>query len=169
LLFVDDFPRDHRGDFVFHVLPRSRASDEVDRRLARSARRSSRDLEVFLQGAGFTQTPNLVGIMDAPRAGEVVRGPLTVHGWGIGPDPLRRVTLLFNNGTVRIPATIETRPALARVFPWYAANADRAGFSRTFASRPDGVWQESDLQVELEDPRGRVTRLPQIWFRWDDD
>jgi hypothetical protein len=41
-----------------------------------------------------------------------------------------------------------------------------AGFTRTFARRPEGVSRISDLQIEIVDGRGGRTRLPAVIVAW---
>jgi hypothetical protein len=50
-------------------------------------------------------------------------------------------------------------------FPWYP-RVRNPGFTLTFAKRPRGVSQWTDVQVEIIDGKGGRTRLPDIVIRW---
>ncbi len=56
-------------------------------------------------------------------------------------------------------------PGLSRLFPWYDATP-RPRFVAGFASRPPAVRAETDVQVEIEDGKGGVTRLLSHPFQW---
>jgi len=85
--------------------------------------------------------------LDHPLHWEELTGALDVHGRLSAPA--RSVTLFFDNRRVRIPAPIHGNT-----------------FRHVFATRPESIRVDTDLQVEIVDASGATRRLPQIWLRW---
>jgi hypothetical protein len=75
------------------------------------------------------------------------------------------VVLRFDAGRTQFRADFTPRADIAALYPWYPA-APVAGFTRTFARRPEGMPRISDLQIEIVDGRGERTRLPNIFVPW---
>lgn len=129
-------------------------------------------------GAGFSQRAVLdrmlhdqavyvgktFGVVELPKDGEV-RGALTVSGWALSPHGIRSVDVLLENGTRRYRATPYQRPDVHARYPWYPSTPT-PGFFLTLPSRPPGVKQESDLQVEILDGRGERSQLPDLPIQW---
>jgi hypothetical protein len=103
------------------------------------------ELEAFLNGV---PTPNSTtsGSFDPPK------NDGTFSGSAFSPWGVRRVDLLFEQGSVRVPASL--------------APGNR--FRAAFAKRPDGVRVETDVQAEILDFQGNRIRLPHYWITWRD-
>lgn len=108
--------------------------------------------------------PATFGHLDMPTPGGVVVGRLRVAGWVIAPKGVASVTLDFGNGRFRVPTQFENRPDVAAHYPWYESEAV-TGFVHEFPERPADL-DATDLQIEVEDQSGRITRLPEISFIW---
>lgn len=122
------------------------------------------ELERYLAGLP-TYNESAFGTLDYPRANELVRGEALFSGWVFSPWGIRRVNLLFDNGGVRLPATLVAEPALSRAFPWYDATT-RPRFLASFPRRPANIRSDTDVQVEIIDGRGTRVLLEGRWFYW---
>ena len=130
-------------------------------------------------GAGYTDDQELqralrgdatymghsFGVVDTPHSDQTIEGPLTVTGWALSPNGISAVDVLLHNGMYRYHTDPASRLDVKMKFPWYARVRD-AGFTLTFAKRPRGVPQWTDVQVEIIDGKGGRTRLPDIVIRW---
>ena len=129
--------------------------------------------------AGFTAEENLArlvdnqptynrgtfGRLDLPRS-DVYQGAMHVAGWALSPNGIRDVRVLFDAGRYRYQAWLVPRGDVAQLYPWYR-NASLPGFDLTIPKRPKGMSKESDIQIEIVDGKGNVTRLPDVWITWD--
>ena len=77
---------------------------------------------------------------------EEVSGPLDVYGQAPGAQ---RVILHFDNHRRHYDAAVQA-----------------GSFRRLFATRPDDVAADTDLQVEVIEAGGVRRLLPQVWLRW---
>lgn len=121
-------------------------------------RRFERDWVFALRGGGPRApleawetygTQATTGGVDFPQFSET-RGQGYFSGWARSPYGVRKVELVFENGSLRYPAAI-TRERFLLILP----------------ERPEAVHRDTDFQVEITDGRGVVTRLEPRWLRWD--
>ena len=145
LVFVRRFDRGHSGDWVF------------------STRGGRGEIpEAFLRG-DFTRNESAFGSLDSPLPGQTLtKGWFS--GYAMSPYGVREVNLLFNNGAIRIPAYLFPDAGLSKALPWYPV--DKPRFQREINSRPPGVWESTDVPVEIVDGRGERTRLEDRWIEW---
>ena len=71
-------------------------------------------------------------------------------GWAKSPHGVRSVDIVLENGRVRHRAVL---------------SGDR--FVLILPRRPANVRRDTDMQVEITDGRGRITRLQPRWLRWE--
>ncbi len=113
-----------------------------------------------------TYTESTFGSLESPSFGQVVTGPLDLHGWALSPFSIRRATILLEGGSVRIDVPLtRPRPDLVAIHPWYPF-VPKPGFQLTIPDRPRGVHQYTDVRLEIEDAAGRVAWTPVIEFQW---
>ena len=130
-----------------------------------AARPQPPELAAFLAGEP-TRNESTFGALDGPLMNETFQpGRGFFSGYAFSPYGIREVTLLFANARVRVAAPLQPDANLTRRFPWYPATS-RPRFVRALPERPRGVGELTDVQVEIVDGRGTVTRLPSRWFAW---
>ena len=166
LTFVRRFDHKLFGDYVFAVTrncPRA-AEWRAPERSDPSGRTPSMTLQYFLNEDGFTYNDSTFGQLGVPSPGQDVRGTLTVWGWAFSPRGITAVNLLLDDGRVRVPATLSESASLVRHLPWYPATT-RPQFTAAipFVSY---AGRTRDIQVEIIDGGGQVTRLDDVQFRW---
>ncbi|MBK5259072.1 MAG: hypothetical protein JJE51_05720, partial [Thermoanaerobaculia bacterium] len=145
--FVRRFDGGTAGDWVFRVS---------------NAGHSSPELDAFLEGR-FTRNAETFGTLDvSPR---LLRGSATFSGFAFSPAGIRSVDLLFEQGRVRLPATLIEDRKLAALFPWYPAT-QRPRFVAHFPERPRGVRPDTDVEIEITDGAGRRIRTGERWLGW---
>jgi hypothetical protein len=105
------------------------------------------------------------GLLQYPQIGETLKGAAFFSGFALSPYGIRRVDLLFDNGARRIRADLIPDPGLSQRYPFYDATT-RPRFVKGLARRPPDIREETDVQVEIEDGNGRITRLLSHPFRW---
>lgn len=138
------------GDWMFAVGKRQSPSPELD---------------AWLRGDAVYSDATF-GTLDYPKPAEVLGRNPVFSGFTLSPYGIRTVTLRFNNGLIRIPATLRKGEAsLQHYFRWYDAT-EHARYAAGFSSRPAGVWPVTDVQVEIVDGRGRKTLLEDRWIEW---
>jgi hypothetical protein len=86
-------------------------------------------------------------VLEHPVHWEQLTGALEVSGHA--DAPLRSATLWFDNRRERIEGTVQGHRFTAR-----------------FASRPEHIRADTDLQVDVTDASGRTRRTRQVWLRW---
>jgi hypothetical protein len=96
------------------------------------------------------------GYFDRPPS---LKGSAFFSGWAYSPYGIRGVELLFEDGRVRIPATLIADAKL----PQYGA---KPRFVVSVEKRPDGVSVETDVQAVVIDDRGQRKRLQYYWITW---
>jgi hypothetical protein len=121
-------------------------------------------LESFLRGQP-TYNSTTFAALQFPQPGETIRKGAFFSGYALSPYGIRRVDLLFDNGAHRYPAMLIADAGLGRLYPWCDATP-RPRFVAGFARRPSEVREETDVQVEIEDGDGHVTRLLSHPFQW---
>ena len=139
--YVRDFSGVGEGDWVF----------ALEGGGVRPAR-----LESFLRG-DVPCTPRMFIAPLAPAWGDRVKGPLAVAGFAASPHGLRHADVYFNN------RTIHERIPLQRVV---RCGITEHRFYHVF-SKPDGVWTETDVQVDVFDGAGNTITSESRWFRWE--
>jgi hypothetical protein len=81
-----------------------------------------------------------------------LRGKAFFTGVASSPYGIRGVELLFEDGSVRVPASL----------------IGNGRFAVELLHRPEGVPINSDVQAEIIDGRGQRVRLQYYWITWDD-
>jgi hypothetical protein len=159
LVFLRRLDHGIEGDYVFAVARR-----EPNIALLRDPP-DGEALNAFLEGRR-TYNETTFGVLEEPKGGSWIDGPLTVSGWALSPEGIVEVNLLFGSGRIRVPAELHPRPKLTtEVFPWYS-NVERPAFRKTFDTPLRGLPRDTDLQVEVVDGSGRRTYLDAAWFTW---
>ena len=167
LALVRRFDHDMNGDYVF-ALTRE-GTDWL--RLTRPAFRDAagytdqQNLDRLLHGAA-TYTASTFGRIEEPRMGADIHGTLHIRGWALSRDGVRRVTLLVHSGQYRFALRREIRPDVSLRWPWYQG-VPQPGFVADLPKRPKGMPRLTDLQVEVEDGSGAMTRFPDLMLSWD--
>ncbi len=152
LAFVRRFDFNAGGDWVFAVT-RNEALRGSDPRLPH-----------FLAGQP-TYSGVTFGRMSAPAPYAEVRGALEITGLAMSPYGIRSVTALVDNGRRRYPLPLFERSDFTALYPWYP-RSPRPAFSLGIEVRPRDVGTLTDVQVEIVDGRGKVTRLPDAPITW---
>jgi len=152
LQFVARFNASVQGDWVFA--------------LGGPPRPRSETLERFLSNQ-MTYSDDTIALLDYPRFGETIGTNALFSGWTMSPWGIREVNFLFDDGQVRIPATLSEDRGVSRGLPWYP-KTPRPRFTARFDRRPWFIRRETDVQVEIVDGRGNKTVLdgrPIDWIR----
>lgn len=129
-------------------------------------RRSSREdpqLATVMSGAHAT-SERPFGLIDSPAPNAVVHGRLHVSGWVLAAEGIERVEIVVNNGSIRIPATLQRDARVSRLFPLYP-RTPLPRFTATI-EHPAGRWTASELHVVATSRDGRTVQLPSRWFTW---
>jgi hypothetical protein len=165
LEYLRSFDHEIGGDFVFGVTRNHRGAKEPDAPDG-AGQLPAQKLARMLAGES-THSDAITTVIESPQYGEVVRGPLNVRGWTLSPFRIRRVTALFDTGTLRVDAPlVDARPDVKQRFSWYYFVAT-PGFRLTLPERPRGVGRSTDVQIEVEDESGRVMRSGDVVFDWE--
>jgi hypothetical protein len=154
MTFVRRFDHWALGDWLFAITRNARvhgvASDPL--------------LTKFLRGEA-TYNHTTFGRMDQPRDGSEIDGKLLVDGWALSPAGIRSATALIDAGRVRVPMFFTPREDISRTWPWYP-NVPWPAITSTLPRRPRGVPEKTDVQVEVVDNNGRVTRFHDSIISW---
>src|SRR5712692_2343269 len=143
--FVRRFDGGVRGDWVFTIGGPSRTSPELD---------------AMLRGEP-TYSEMTTGMLLNPQWGERLTNRAFFSGFAFSPYGVRKVNLLFNCGQIRLPTFPAKDAALSREYPWYSATTTPRFFA-AFSKRPPGVWQRTDVQVEIINGRGERMLLEDL-------
>lgn len=125
----------------------------------------SPELRAMLSGHA-TYNEDTFGALLLPTGHEKLKGPVTFFGVALSPYGIREVNLLFENGRIRLPATLKADPQTSRWYRWYDATTKPA-YIREFGSRPKNIKANTDVQVEIIDGRGSRKLLDDRWLDWD--
>jgi len=126
--------------------------------------RTSPELDAMLRGEP-TYSATTTGLLHNPQWGERLTNRAFFSGFAFSPYGVRKVNLLFNCGQIRIPTYPAKDAALSRQYPWYSATTTPRFFA-AFSKRPPGVWQRTDVQVEIINGRGDRTLLDDLPIEW---
>lgn len=163
IVFLRRFDHGVEGDFVF-AFPRRlrdwqrlRAPEVPDG----GGHLPAQMLARFLAGEP-TYNASTFGRLESPSW--EVNGALNVSGWAISPSGIKAVSVLLDEGRLRYDALRVPRPEVTRRYSWYYE--DFPGFALQIPSRPEGVPEKTDVQIEITDGTGRRTRLEDQLFTW---
>lgn len=154
LAFVQRFEYGGGGDWVFAVT-----------RNERRPHRATPELAAFLDGKP-TRSGITFGRMSLPRQYAEIDGALQIEGLALSPHGIRRVTALIDSGRVRLDVPLYDRADYSAAFPRYP-QTPRPAFALKIPARPKGVWKYTDVQIEIVDGRGGVTRLADAPVTWN--
>lgn len=166
LQFLQRFDHAIEGDFVFAIarnFPQwaSLRAPDVPNGAGHFPQHT---LQRFLDSQPtHSETP--FGVVDWPHWDSTVKGALTVSGWVVAPAHPRNIYVYIDDRRHRFEAMRLPRPDVNATYGWYYN--DRPGYSVTIPSRPRGVRRQTDVQIEVVDANGRVTRLDDIFFNWE--
>lgn len=152
LTFVRSFHSLLEGDWVFRIGEDGRPE------------RPPLHLQAFLAGAP-TCGPGVMGTLDHPKNGERIRGGAFFSGWVVSPHGIASVDFWMNNRTWRQRALLVEDASLAGRCPG-RRDVERTRYMAMFRERPEGVWPETDVQVEVTDRQGRKTVFDDRWIEW---
>jgi hypothetical protein len=152
LVFVHRFDHQLNGDWLFAL---RRARGAPDEQLLR-----------LLDGK-TTYNSDTFGRVDRPRYDGTIDGPLDVSGWALSPEGIRNVDILIDSGRVRIATSLAPNQQISDTYPWYPKTT-RPWFSARVEHRPSGVPERTDVQLEIIDGIGHVTRMPDLLITWRD-
>lgn len=166
LQYLQRFDHAIEGDFVFAIarnFPQwaSLRAPDVPNGAGHFPRQT---LERFLNGQP-THSDSTFGVLDWPQWNATVDGPLNVSGWAIASTHVRNVYVCIADRQYRFEATRVARPDVNATYGWYYN--DKPGFVLTIPSRPRGVRPQTDIQIEVVDGSGRVTRFDDVFFTWN--
>jgi hypothetical protein len=152
LTFVRNFHSPLEGDWVFRIEEHGRPN------------RPPLHLAAFLAGAP-TCGSGVMAALDHPRNGERIRGGAFFSGWVVSPHGIASVDFWMNNRTYRHKAQLVEDTSLAGRCPG-RRDVARTRYMAMFSERPKGVWEKTDVQVEVTDRRGGKTVLDDRWITW---
>ncbi|MGK2859931.1 MAG: DUF4214 domain-containing protein [Thermoanaerobaculia bacterium] len=167
LTFVRRFDHGAGGDWVFALtkveknVAALRAPEVADP----AGRTPSENARIFLEENGRTYNATTFAWLDTPKFDYEVKGELVVSGWALSPHGVKDIRLVFGNGKVTLPVERFAWARLHELMPWYPDN-DLPGFKAVIQTRPDGLYLDTDLQVEIVDGRGDVTALDHLFIKW---
>jgi hypothetical protein len=154
LAFVRRFDYAINGDWVFAIT-----------RVEKTRGQETEDLRRLFAGQPV-RSSSTFGQMFRPAQQSEVRGPLEVSGWALSPDGIREVNILIDAGRHKFRAPLFAREDVSKLFPWYP-RTPRPAFALVIPARPPGVPRGTDVQVEIIDGAGRVTRLRDALITWE--
>ncbi|MHB0969735.1 MAG: DUF4214 domain-containing protein [Thermoanaerobaculia bacterium] len=150
------FPHDLRGDYVVALRPPSSA-------LAASAGDAQPSFSASDLAMKFPLAPERpYAFYQHPTTW---RGAVRIEGWAAAEAGVKEVNLLFENGSVRVPALLGPRDDLVKAYPDFRGS-QMAGFSASFPGRPKHVRRDTDVRIEVVDARGEATRFESTFITW---
>lgn len=167
LVFVRRFDHDIEGDYVFALTHNAPDWQRFRGPQTRDAAGLTPDEEAlrFLQGQS-TYNSSTFFSLDSPRWEEVHHGPLRVSGWALSPNGISHVRIRLSGGAKVYEAKFTDRVDVQKRWPWYPKTI-HAGFMTVLEKRPKGFPRETNLQLEVVDGAGNVTRWFDIPVTWD--
>ena len=168
LAYVRSFDHEIGGDFVFAVTRNFRDWQRfTEPNTPDGAGHLPRQKLARMLAGETTHSNAIMAVIESPQPGELVRGGLHVRGWTLSPFTIKRVTLLIGGGATRIDLPlIDERPDVKSRFHWYYFTP-RPGFETLVPERPRWMRRSTDLQIEIEDEGGQVTRTADVVFDWE--
>jgi hypothetical protein len=154
MTFVRRFDHSNLGDWLFAVTRNAKVRGVTSDPL----------LTKFLRGEA-TYTHTLFGRMDKPLDEQEIEGQLLVDGWALSPNGLKSATALVDAGRVRVPMGFTPREDISRGWPWYP-EVPWPAMTCVVPRRPRGVGEITDVQIEVVDNAGRVTRFRDAKITW---
>jgi hypothetical protein len=124
------------------------------------------DIDSTLRTLGASRADeSLVGSVDGPSEGEVVRGRLLVRGWARSEEEDLQVSFLFD-GELRVPASFRrvSRPDVAHAFRRFGT-CETAGYEAEFPFGP-GDEGKRELRAVFRTRNGRFRLYTIRAFRW---
>jgi len=167
LAFVQRFDHWIEGDYVFaltHVSPdwqRFRDPQPLDA----AGFTQDQEAQRFLRDEP-TYNASTFWSLDQPRSDSTHHGPLRVAGWALSPNGIASVRVRINGGERVYDATFLDRPDVLGRWPWYPL-VKQPGFEVTIPKRPKGMARNINLQIEIVDGAGNVSRWIDIPVEWD--
>lgn len=167
LAFVRRFDHGVGGDWVFALtkVEKDAAALRAPELPDPAGRTPSENARIFLEENGRTYNASTFAWLDTPKFNYEIKGELVVSGWAMSPYGVKDVRLVFGNGAVTLPAERFAWPRLHELMPWYP-KTDLPGFKAVIPTRPDGLYLDTDLQVEIVDGRGEVIALDHLLLQW---
>ena len=154
MTFIRRFDHSDLGDWLFAITRNARIRGTT----------SDPNLTRFLLGQ-TTYNHTIFGRMDKPLDGQEVDGKLLVDGWALSPAGIKSATALINAGRVRVPMFFTPRDDISHSWPWYP-NVPWPAMTCYVPQRPKGVGEITDVQIEVVDGNGKVTRFRDARIRW---
>ncbi|HUP61080.1 MAG TPA: hypothetical protein VNA69_11735 [Thermoanaerobaculia bacterium] len=148
LTFVREFTGNAGGDWVFSL----RRADVPS---AGAGADGTSALQAFLRNEPACGGREFVAL-SSPVFGSRIGGDLIVAGWASSPHGIRHAEIYFNNRTVRHRVTLAPARDRCRTPAFFAV----------FPDRPENVWEETDVQVEVLTGRGTRLTSENRWFTW---
>lgn len=166
LAFVRRFDHWIEGDYVFALTntndwQRFRGKQTPDA----AGFTPDQEAQRFLHGDP-TYNASTFWSLDQPRSDSQHHGPLHVAGWTLSPNGIAHVRVRINGGEKTYDARLTDRLDVAARWPWYP-KTQHAGFELTIPKRPKGMSREINLQLEIVDGAGNVSRWIDIPVDWD--
>jgi hypothetical protein len=163
LRFVQRFDHGVEGDFVFAITRNYPNAPPPPDLPDPQGLMPTQMLERFFRGQ-TTHTNTTFGVLEQPIWDAPVKGALTASGWALSPHGTRHVWVLIDDGRHRFETRRVPRADVQARYGWYYDA--KPGFTITIP-RPSGVPRRTDLQVEIEDGAGQMTRLDDVLFFWN--
>ena len=167
LTFVRRFDHGAGGDWVFALtkVEKNAAALRAPEVPDPAGRTPSENARLFVEENGRTYNATTFAWLDTPKFDYEIKGEFVAQGWALSPHGVKEVRLVFGNGKVTIPAERFAWPRVHELMPWYAAT-DLPGFKAVIPTRPDGLFLDTDLLVEVVDGRDEVTVLDHLFLKW---
>jgi hypothetical protein len=126
------------------------------------------ELLAHLRNGTPVPTERVVAFVDHPRFDAEVQGSFDLFGWAVAPAGVKEVRVSLDNGSEEQVAERGAYPPVSKRFHWLEGN-DRPAFWLRIEEPPIRREGRHELQVEVVDQSGRVTRLPDIVYWWKPD
>ncbi len=166
IAFLRRFDNGVWGDYVFAIVRNLPDWPKyVDLTVDGGGFRAETNLRRMLDGL-TTYNTSTFGIVESPRIFDRIEQELRVSGWALSPHGISKVVVRIQGGKYQFPAQFYERPDVVAQFPWYP-KVKTPGFFLSIPKRPKGLRRETDLQIEITDGAGNVTRLPDALIYWD--
>jgi hypothetical protein len=167
LAFLTAFDHAIEGDYVFAVTKNFPAWQSLRAAEAPDGGGHLPEQKLARMLAGqSTHSDAILAVVELPQSYATVKGPLRIQGWALSPFGIRDAEILFDGGSVRVPARRVERPDVKKHYHWYYYDGT-PGFEATLPARPGGVRRDTLFQVEITDHAGRTIRTGDVLLRWE--